>query len=60
MAAAAPAAAPAAADDDKDEEEGFAASGMLAESVNKDEWKGIEASLTYNKKTVAEMLKRAC
>jgi hypothetical protein len=60
MAAAAPAAAPAAADDDKDEEEGFAASGMLAESVNKDEWKGIEASLSYQKKTVQEMLKRAC
>jgi len=56
----APAAAPAAAEKDEDEEEGFAGSGVLADSVNKDEWKGIEASLSHNKKTVAEMLKRAC
>ena len=55
-----PTAAPAAADDDDKEEEGFASSGLLAESVNKDEWKGIEASLSHQKKTVQEMLKRAC
>ena len=55
--------APAPADGDKsdDEEEGFGSNaGLLAESVTKDEWKSIEAALTYNKKTVAEMLKRAC
>ena len=58
-----PAGAPAPADGDKsdDEEEGFGSNaGLLAESVTKDEWKSIEAALTYNKKTVAEMLKRAC
>ena len=48
-------------DEDEEDAEGFAGnSGLLAESVTKDEWKSIEASLTYNKKTVAEMLKRAC
>ena len=60
---AAPPAEPKKDDDDDDEEaEGFSgnAAGLLAESVTKDEWKSIEASLTYNKKTVAEMLKRAC
>ena len=33
---------------------------MLLDSVTKDEWKNIEASLSYQKKNVAEMLKRAC
>ena len=49
-------------DEDDEDAEGFSgnAEGLLAESVTKDEWKSIEASLTYNKKTVAEMLKRAC
>ena len=65
--AASVAAPPAAADgaekkdEDEEDEEGHGGNaGLLAESVTKDEWKSIEASLTYNKKTVAEMLKRAC
>ena len=60
-AVAAPDAKPEKEEDDEDAE-GFSgnAEGLLAESVTKDEWKSIEASLTYNKKTVAEMLKRAC
>jgi hypothetical protein len=59
---AAPPAEPKKDDDEEEEAEGFSgnAEGLLAESVTKDEWKSIEASLTYNKKTVAEMLKRAC
>ena len=56
MAAEAPAAAPAAENED---EEGFGASDVLLDSVTKDEWKTIEASLSHHKKTVAEMLKRA-
>eukprot|EP00965_Chrysotila_dentata_P201750 6180730-Pleurochrysis_carterae.AAC.1 len=43
-----------------DEAEGFGSSDILLDSVTKDEWKSIEAALSYNKKTVAEMLKRAC
>ena len=59
---AAPPAEPKKDDDEEEEAEGFSgnAEGLLAESVTKDEWKSIEAALTYNKKTVAEMLKRAC
>lgn len=53
--------APAAADAEAEEAEGFsAASDVLLDSVTKDEWKTIEASLSHHKKTVAEMLKRAC
>ena len=40
--------------------EGFGTSDVLLDSVTKDEWKNIEASLSYQKKNVAEMLKRAC
>jgi hypothetical protein len=59
--ATAPAAAPAGAEDDKeDDAEGFGMSDVLLDSVTKDEWKSIEQSLSHNKKTVAEMLKRAC
>ena len=56
-AAASDAAAPAA--DGFDDEDGFGASDVLLDSVTKDEWKTIEASLSHHKKTVAEMLKRA-
>jgi hypothetical protein len=42
------------------EPEGFGASDLLMDSVNKMEWKNIEAALTYQKKNVAEMLRRAC
>ena len=52
------ASAPAGADDDSDDE-GMSDS-VLLDSVTKDEWKSIEASLSHHKKTVAEMLKRAC
>ena len=45
---------------DADEEEGFGASDVLLDSVTKDEWKLIEQSLSYQKKTVAEMLKKVC
>ena len=53
----APGAAPSEAED-AEEAEGL--SDMLLDSVTKDEWKAIEASLSYAKKAVAEMLKRAC
>ena len=53
----APGAAPSEAED-AEEAEGL--SDMLLDSVTKDEWKAIEASLSYSKKAVAEMLKRAC
>ena len=43
---------------DSDNAEGL--SEMLMDSVTKDEWKTIEASLSYQKKAVAEMLKCAC
>jgi len=50
--------APAA---DDDEPEGFGgADDAILDSVSKDQWKAIEASLSHNKKTVAEMLKRGC
>ena len=54
-----PAGAPAA-DGDDDEAEGFGSSDMLLDSVTKDEWKTIEASLSHHKKSVAMMLKRTC
>jgi hypothetical protein len=57
-AASAPAGAPAAEGDEDDE--GFGMSDVLLDSVTKDEWKSIEASLSHHKKIVAEMLKRAC
>ena len=44
----------------EDDEAGFGASDVLMDSVTKDEWKTIEAALSHNKKTVANMLKRAC
>ena len=47
-------------DEDEDEAQGFGASDVLLDSVTKDEWKSIEAALSHHKKTVAEMLKRAC
>ena len=53
-----PAGAPAA-DDAEGAEEGNM-SDMLLDSVTKDEWKSIEMSLSHTKKTVTEMLKRAC
>ena len=43
-----------------EEAEGVGTSDVLLDSVTKDEWKNIEASLSYQKKNVAEMLKRAC
>jgi len=51
---------PPEADPDAPEAEGFGASDLLMDSVNKMEWKNIEAALTYQKKNVAEMLRRAC
>ena len=51
------ASAPSAAADD--DEEGNM-SEILQDSVTKDEWKSIEQALSHHKKTVAEMLKRAC
>jgi hypothetical protein len=42
---------------DEEEDEDHA---KFLESVTKDEWKTIEASLSYQKKKVAEMLKAAC
>ena len=57
--AAAPAGAPAGVDE-AEEAEGFGASDLLMDSVNKMEWKNIEAALTYQKKNVAEMLRKAC
>eukprot|EP00966_Prymnesium_polylepis_P032202 749184-Prymnesium_polylepis.1 len=47
-------------EEEEPEESGFGDSEVLLDSVTKDEWKTIEASLSYNKKTVSEMLKRAC
>ncbi|KAL3916800.1 MAG: hypothetical protein SGPRY_006662, partial [Prymnesium sp.] len=50
-------------EEEEEEEEGprgFGDSDTLLDSVTKDEWKTIEQSLSYTKKTVAEMLKRAC
>merc|ERR1712228_171575 len=43
-----------------DEAEGLGSSDVLLDSVTKDEWKSIEVALSYQKKNVAEMLKRAC
>ena len=43
-----------------EEAEGFGASDVLLDSVTKDEWKSIEQALSYQKKQVAEMLKRIC
>ena len=54
----APAAPPA--DGEEIDHEGFGMSDVLLDSVTKDEWKSIEMSLSHTKKTVAEMLKRAC
>ena len=54
-----PAGAPSA-EPEGEEAEGFGMSDVLLDSVTKDEWKSIEASLSHHKKTVAEMLKRAC
>ena len=50
---------PADADAEGADGEGFGDSELM-DSVTKDEWKSIEASLSYTKKTVSEMLKRAC
>ena len=51
----------APAEDGSDsEDEGDMSTSVLLDSVTKDEWKSIEASLSHHKKTVAEMLKRAC
>ena len=55
-----PAAAAPAAEPADEDAEGFGDSDVLMDSVTKDEWKTIEASLSHNKKIVAEMLKRAC
>ena len=55
------AAAPAGDDPDAEiDHEGFGMSDVLLDSVTKDEWKSIEASLSHHKKTVAVMLQRAC
>ena len=53
-----PAAGAPAADDDKEDDMGM--SDVLLDSVTRMEWKSIEAALSHHKKTVAEMLKRAC
>ena len=52
--------APAAEPEEGEEAEGFGNSDELMDSVTKDEWKTIEQALSYTKKTVSEMLKRAC
>lgn len=59
---AAPAQAPPPVEGEGHATEGFSAtdSDVLLDSVTKDEWKSIEAALSYTKKTVSEMLRRAC
>jgi len=49
-----------AAEAEGEDAEGFGSSDVLLDSVTKDEWKSIEVALSYQKKNVAEMLKRAC
>lgn len=57
----APQAAPAPAKAEGQAAEGFGGDAdVLMDSVTKDEWKSIEVALSYTKKTVSEMLRRAC